>query len=373
MAGIPISANDVKSRRVRAMKIDDIPAIRTLFQRVFRPHSKSCREAFDQYFQKFFFENPYYDPAIGSVVHENEHGEIDSAISVLPIPYRVNGQSVMGRLLCAFMMKPEMSPRGAAELTLTLRPSEKILNFTDSAAPVSLKHSEAIGGITLGTHGLGWTRVFQAASYVANYVAERRPVLCGWAASSVGKVLNPLFPVPAIRRAAKSTADAREITQEEAISLVPGYLQSYLAHPAWTESDIGWLFRMASDNHAAGALRFCAINDRTGSPGGFFCYYRRSNGIAEILNIITKAGMEKHAVDAMLLHLQDEGHIAAQGRVDPRYLNALSQQSIMFFRLKANVCVATANADMLNAIQRGDIFIGGLAGESWSRLSTDFY
>ena len=373
MADILISANDVKSRRVRAMKTDDIPAIRTLFQQVFRPHSKSRHETFDPYFRKFFFENPYYDPAIGSVVHENEHGEIDSAISVLPIPYRVNGQSIMGRLLCAFMMKPEMSPRGAAELTLTLRPSEKILNFTDSAAPVSLKHSEAIGGITLGTHGLGWTRVFRAASYVANYVAERRPVLGGWATSSVGRILNPLFPIPAIKKTAKSRADVREIAQEEAISLVPGYLQSYLAHPAWTESDINWLFRMASDNHAAGALRFCAIKDRTGSPGGFFCYYTRPNGIAEVLNIITKAGMEKHAVDAMLIHLQDEGHIAAQGRVDPRYLNALSQQSIMFFRLKANVCVATANVEMLNAIQRGDIFIGGLAGESWSRLSTDFY
>ncbi len=373
MADISISANDVKSRRVRAMKTDDIPAIRTLFQQVFRPHSKSCHETFDPYFQKFFFENPYYDPAIGSVVHENEHGEIDSAISVLPIPYRVNDQSIMGRLLCAFMMKPEMSPRGAAELTLTLRPSEKILNFTDSAAPVSLKHSEAIGGITLGTHGLGWTRVFRAASYVANYVAERRPILGGWATSLVGRMLNPLFPIPAIKKTAKSRADVREIAQEEAVSLVPGYLQSYLAHPAWTESDVNWLFRMASDNHAAGALRFCAINDRTGSPGGFFCYYTRPNGIAEVLNIITKAGMEKHAVDAMLIHLQDEGHIAAQGRVDPRYLNALSQQSIMFFRLKANVCVATANVEMLNAIQRGDIFIGGLAGESWSRLSTDFY
>src|SRR5690606_42159410 len=61
-------------------------------------------------------------------------------------------------------------------------------------------------------------------------------------------------------------SDVREIAQEEAVSLVPGYLQSYLAHPAWTESDVNWLFRMASDNHAAGALRFCAINDRTGSP-----------------------------------------------------------------------------------------------------------
>ncbi|WP_139973356.1 MULTISPECIES: hypothetical protein [Brucella/Ochrobactrum group] len=373
MTHISTPAREIKSRRVRAMHIDDIPAVRTLFQRVFRPHSKSCDKTFDQYFQKFFFENPHYDPAIGSVVHEDEHGEIDSAISVLPIPYRVNGQSIMGRLLCAFMMKPEMSPRGAAELTLTLRPSEKILNFTDSAAPVSLKHSEAIGGITLSTHGLGWTRVFQAASYVASYVAERRPILGGWATSSMGRMLNPLFPVPMIKRAAKPRVNVKEIAQDEAISLVPGYLQSYSAHPAWTESDINWLFLMASDNQAAGTLRFCVVNDHTGNPSGFFCYYVRANGIAEVLNILVKAGMEKHAVDAMLLHLQDEGHIAAQGRVDPRYLNALSQQSIMFFRLKANVCVATANTEMLNAVQRNDIFIGGLAGESWSRLSTDFY
>ncbi|MGN6449401.1 MAG: hypothetical protein ACTHLK_12570 [Brucella intermedia] len=373
MADISTSANDVKSRRVRAMKIGDIPAIRTLFQRVFRPHSKSCNEAFDQYFQRFFFENPYYDPAIGSVVHEDERGEIDSALSVLPIPYKVNGKSVMGRLVCAFMMKPEVSPRGAAELTLTLRPSEKLFNFTDSAAPVSLRHSEAIGGIVLSTHGLGWTRVFQAASYVANYVAERRPILGGRGTSSLGKMLNPLFPLPAIKKAPKSQANVTEIAKDEAISLISGFLQGYCAHPDWTENDIDWLLDMAAGNQAAGILRFCKISEQSGAPSALFCYYSRPNGIAEVLNVVAKAGAEKHAVEAMLLHLQEEGHIAAQGRVDPRYLNALSQQSIMFFRLKANVCVVTANEDILGAIQRNDIFIGGLAGESWSRLSTDFY
>ncbi|MEJ5018439.1 hypothetical protein WH297_01620 [Ochrobactrum vermis] len=373
MAHVSIPANGTKSRRVRAMDTDDIPAVRTLFQQVFRPQSKSCNENFDQFFQKFFFENPYYDPAIGSVVHEDDHGGIDSALSVLPIPYRVNGRTIMGRLLCAFMMKPDMSPRGAAELTLTLRPSDKILNFSDSAAPVSLRHFEAIGGVTLSTHGLGWTRVFQAASYVASYLAERRPILDGWATSSVGKMLNPLFPLPPIKKAAKSRANVKEIALEEAVSLVPGLLESYSAHPVWTESDINWLFQMALDNQAAGTLHLCAINDHTGSPSGFFCYYSRPNGMAEVLNVIAQAGTEKHAVDAMLLHVQEEGHIAAQGRVDPRYLNALSQQSIMFFRLKANVCVVTASADMLNAVHRNDIFIGGLAGESWSRLSTDFY
>jgi len=75
----------------------------------------------------------------------------------------------------------------------------------------------------------------------------------------VGGLLNPLFPIPATKRAAKPQANVKKIAQGEAIFLVPGYLQSYLAHPAWTESDINWLFLMASDNQAAGTLRFCAI------------------------------------------------------------------------------------------------------------------
>ncbi|MFE0018154.1 hypothetical protein ACFWXH_25150 [Mesorhizobium sp. NPDC059054] len=370
MGYISSSANNVKLRHVRAMNIDDIPAVRALFKLVFRPHSKSCNENFDRYFQRLFFENAYYDPAIASIVHENDHGEIDSVVAALPIPYTVNGQSIMGRLLCAYMMKPGGSPRGAAELTLSLRPSEKIFSFSDSAAPVSLRHFEAIGGVTLGAHGLGWTRIFKTGSYVTKYVANRLPFLGGLASNAVGKILNPLFPVS---QAAKSRATVKEIAQDEAISLIPVLLKSYPAHPAWTEDDFSWLLGMAMENRAMGTLRLFAINDRAGSPTGFFCYYRRPNGMAQVLSVIAKSGTERHAVDGMLFHLQEEGHIAAQGRVDPRYLSALSQQSTMFFRLATNVCVLTARADVLSAVQQNDIFIGGLAGESWSRLSTDFF
>lgn len=370
MGHISVSANNVKSRHVRAMNVDDITAVRALFKSVFRPHSKSCNENFDQYFQRLFFENPYYDPAIGSIVHENDQGEIDSVIAALPIPYTVNGQSVMGRLLCAYMMKPGGSPRGAAELTLSLRPSEKTFSFSDSAAPVSLRHFEAIGGVTLGAHGLGWTRIFKTGSYATKYVANRLPFLGGLASNAAGKILNPLFPVSQV---AKPRATVREIAQDEAISLIPVLLKSYSAYPAWTEGDFSWLLGMATENRAAGALRLFAINDPTGSPTGFFCYYRRPDGIAQVLSVIAKSGADRHAVNGMLFYLQEEGHIAARGRVDPRYLTALSQQSAMFFRLAANVCVLTARPDVLSAVQRNDIFIGGLAGESWSRLSTDFF
>lgn len=354
------------------MNIDDIPAIRSLFKQVFRPNSKSCNENFDRYFQKLFFENPYYDPAFGSVVHENEYGEIDSAISILPVPYTVNGQSIMGRLTCAFMMKPEGSPRGAAELALTLRPGEKTIQFGDSLASVSLGHVEAVGGVTLSTHALGWTRIFQLPAYVGNLIAHRRPAL-GWAGHSLGKVLNPLFRLPPVKKTVKSTFSVKEIAQDETVALVPGLLQAYSAHPTWTGSDLNWLLHIAVDNRAAGVLRFFAISDQIGTPTGFFCCYSRSDGTVEVLNLIGKSGTERQAVDAMLFHLQEEGHIAAQGRVDPRYLTALSQHPAMFFRHRANVCISTTHAEILNAVQRNDMFIGGLAGEGWSRLSTDFF
>ncbi|PLP59755.1 hypothetical protein CYK37_09375 [Mesorhizobium loti] len=373
MGHISASVKEARSRRVRAMKIDDIPAIRALFKQVFRPRSASCNENFDRYFQQLFFENPYYDPAIGSVVHENELGEIDSAVSILPVPYTVNGQSIMGRLLCAFMMKPGGAPRGPAELTLALRPGEETIQFSDSAAPVSLRHFEAVGGISLTTYALGWTRIFKPASYAANFVAQRRPILGWWVTAPVGRMLNPLFPFPPVENAAKSRATVKEIARDEAVSLIPGLLQSYAAHPAWTGPDLNWLLGMAADNRAAGTLRLLSIEDRAGIPIGFLCFYSQSNGVAEVLNVIAKSGGERQAVDAMLLYFQQEGYVAAQGRVEPRYLAALSQQPGMFFRHRANVCIGTTRVEFLNAAQRNDIFIGGLAGEGWSRLSTDFF
>lgn len=373
MGRISASAKEVKSRRVRAMELQDIPAVRVLFRQVFRPGSTSCHESFDRYFQRLFFENPYYDPAFGSIVHENEDGEVDSAVSILPVPYTVDGRSIMGRMTCAFMGKPGGAPRGPAELTLALRPTEGTVEFSDSVAPVSLRHIEAVGGLSLNTHALGWTRIFRLGSYAANLVAQRYPIVGGRAAVPVGKLLNPLIPLAPVKGPAKSHATVKELARDEAASLVPELLQGYAVHPTWTRQDLNWVLQMAAENQAAGTLRLFAVADHTGARKGFFCYYSRTNGVAEVLNVIAKCGSEGPAVDAMLFHLQEEGHVAAQGRVEPRHLAALSRQPGVFFRHRANVCVATTRVEVLSAVQRNDMFIGGLAGEGWSRLSTDFF
>ncbi|WP_235858905.1 hypothetical protein [Ochrobactrum soli] len=206
------------------MRVDDIPAVRDLFRQVFRPEATSNDESFDRYFQQVFFENPYYDADLCSIVHEDSKGEIDSTLCVLPIPYHVDGKIVMGRLLCAYMMRPGSSPRGAAELTLTLRSRPNDFSFSDSAAPVSTRHFSAVGGITLDTHGLAWTRIFRAASYVAQFVAERRAALRGWPAAKVGQLLDPLVPLPKLRNSTNGKLAVQDIEQSDAIGLIRHFL-----------------------------------------------------------------------------------------------------------------------------------------------------
>ncbi len=361
------------ARCVRPMRPADIPAVRSLFRTVFRPNAAICAAEFDRFFHAVFFENPHYDPAFGSIVHEDKAGEIDSAISILPIPYRVAGERVMGRMLCAFMARPGFSPRGAAELTLSLRPRGRNFCFSDSAAPVSARHFEATGGLTLPTHGLGWTRVFHAASYVAHHVASRKPALRSLGLPGVARMLDPLFPLPALRRSANGGTQARALEEDEAIALVRDLFAHYEAYPDWGHEDLRWLIRLAGENRPLGRLSLYAVDGAGGEPAGFFSYYGVEGGQAVVLSLLSLPGREAETVEAMLHHLKDCGHIAARGRADPRFLGALSQHPVMFFRLAANVCVATRHQPLIAAIDRNALFIGGLAGESWSRLVTDFY
>jgi hypothetical protein len=53
-------------------------------------------------------------------------------------------------------------------------------------------------------------------------------------------------------------------------------------------------------------------------------------------------------------------------------MNGLALQRMISYRHKAFVCFLSRFPDLVEAAQRGDIYLGGLAGESWSRLMTDF-
>jgi hypothetical protein len=75
----------------------------------------------------------------------------------------------------------------------------------------------------------------------------------------------------------------------------------------------------------------------------------------------------------MFRHLDHAGHVAARGRAQPALMAGLALQRWLVFRHKAFVLAWTRFPDVSDAIARGDIYVGGLAGEDWSRLMSDFH
>jgi hypothetical protein len=53
-------------------------------------------------------------------------------------------------------------------------------------------------------------------------------------------------------------------------------------------------------------------------------------------------------------------------------MNALGRQRLMSFRHRGYFCISTRHDDLKQAALLGDIYIGGLASEQWSRMLTDF-
>jgi hypothetical protein len=53
-------------------------------------------------------------------------------------------------------------------------------------------------------------------------------------------------------------------------------------------------------------------------------------------------------------------------------MRGLALQRWLVFRHKAFAVAVTRSQDVSDAVARGDVYIGGLAGEDWSRLMHDF-
>ena len=362
--------------QLRPMRIEDIAQVGALYFKIFRNKPENSSSDFNTYFKELFFGSPYYSPENGSFVHETADGQIDSVLSAVPMEYHVNGKAMISRLLGTFMTDPDMSTQGAAQLTLTLRARRQDLCFTNTASPTSASHLRAVGGVVLPTQSLEWCRVFKPAAYAVQCLRPHTSFLhkTAWLPLAkfgdtmirkIGKI-PPLEPPRGVRD---------EIMEDVAFQeLAPSFVADYSVRPAWSKPEISWILHMASMHKSDGQLQIRCVYDDVGRVCGCYVFFGKPGAIAKVLNILATSRQDSDLVVTQMLHrLESAGYVAAQGPVQPRLLEAFSRHSALFYRHKAYTCVSTRHREVIEAIDRHDIFLGGLAGESWSRLASDFY
>src|ERR1700678_474558 len=371
----PAGVSVPRKGAVRLMQLADVPAVARLFLKIFRGVDKLASPDLEEYLRALVLESPSYSEAMGTRLYEQQDGRVRSALLTVPMRFVACGDVVPGRLLGVFMTDANKEAVGAAELILALRPRDANFGFCDSASPTSCNHLLAIGGKPIPLQSLEWLRSFRPMSALVGRLAERvlRRRDPGFAAL--------MRPVDALLRRMVVGTDVQEpaglsvteMSVEAFLKHAPLLIAHYAVRPLWSEDELAWLVSLAARNTQLGAFTIRGVEDRAGAVIGCFVYYAAPGRIAQVLNILSLPGREIAVLDAMFRHLDHTGHVEARGRAQLALMRGLALQRWLVFRHMAFAVAVTRSQDVSDAVARGDVYIGGLAGEDWSRLMHDFY
>ncbi|WP_426441495.1 GNAT family N-acetyltransferase [Bradyrhizobium genosp. P] len=370
---MPVDVPAKRKGAVRPMTAADVPAVARLFLKIFRGADRQVGPDLENYLRVLTLGSPSYSETAGTQIYEQQDGSIRSALLAVPMRFVACGNVVPGRLLGVFMTDKEAV--GAAQLILALRPRRADFSFCDSASPTSCNHMLAIGGKPISVQNLEWSRSFRPLGALAGRLAER---LLRRRDPGLAALARPVDALLRRRLAAKDAVDpagpkVTEMSVSAFLEHAPRLIAHYAVRPLWPEDELSWLVSLAAQNTQLGTFTIRAVEDRTGAITGCFVYYAAPGRTAHVLNIMSLPGQETAVLDAMFRDLDRAGHLEARGRAQPALMAGLALQRWLVFRHKAFAMVLTRVPEVNDVVARGDIYIGGLAGEDWSRLMSDFY
>ncbi len=350
----------MEAGHIRPLVREDIGQLGRLFMKVYRHRDAPAPPGFAEYFERLFFTNPMapQTEAPAGLVYVDETGRIQSAMPALPIQFLAGEKVLEGRMMCAFMSDPE-APASAGKLGLTMRPRSNDFGYSDTAAIITIDGVRAMRAEVLPAEANDW--YLRLPRFTA--MLRRAP-----------PAVRSLF-APLLKRTLSPRPDGTltEIDAEAFITSAPEYLQRFAVRPRWSEPELRWLIDMARQNTRLGELRFVAMQNGEGRPIGCAVFFHRRDGRDKVLNILSSPNAERMVVGLLFHHLELIGCTRAHGIALPHLMTALSMQPGITYRHRGFVWIGSRFDDVKDAARRSDIYIGGLAGEGWSRLINDFH
>lgn len=357
---------------VRPMTGADVPAVGRLFLKIFRRADKPADQELQHYLCTLALTSPSHDETLGTQVYEQQDGRIRGVLLAVPMRFVACGNVLPGRLLGVFMADAEAA--GAAQLILALRPKRADFAFCDSASPTSRDHLLAIGGKPVPVQNLEWVRSFRPVGALVGRFAERFLGGRRFGLSILARPIDELLRRRSSEQGAvePGAAEAVEMPVRDFLVQAPRLVAHYAVRPLWSEEELSWLVALAAQNTRLGAFAIRAVVDHAGAVIGSFVYYAAPGRTAHILNVLSLPGQEQAVLGAMFRHLDETGHVEARGRAQFALMAGLSLQRWLVFRHRAFTVALTRVPEINDAVARGDVYVGGLAGEDWSRLLGDF-
>ena len=365
---------------IRPFRREDVPEVVELWLKVFHKTDQPAPESLRAYFRETFFEGPWRDENLPSLVYEDEGSRIVGFLGVLPRVMRFNGRPIKVAVATQLMIDERArAVYPGVKLMKRFFAGTQDLSFSDGANETSEKLWRAAGGDVAVLYSLDWSRVLRPVQYVLAHVKRRKPSL-----RAVTEALRPLcrlFDAVIVRSGVARwlrlywLPDATGVTVDEdpcadtLLWCVRNLSGNRALQPEYEPDSFRWLLKEAGEKTFHGNLRKGVVRDANREILGWYLYYLRPGEAGQVLQFGGRPKCIRKVLDCLLLQAWKQGAVAVCGELEPRFAKALADSRCRFTWSSCSVVMQSKTREILDAIHRGDAFLTRLEGEWWARFA----
>lgn len=362
---------------IRSFTREDIPQVADMLQRLLLPEAPSGRmlsaSELPEYLERMFFDSPWYDASLPSLVYQASDGKLIGFLAVAPRRMLFQDQPIRAVISLHFMVEPEnRSTLAGVQLLKTLFSGSQDLVFTDGAGLLGRKIWEGVGGATSHLYSQRWVRILRPARQAVSTLNKHGAAGAGKLFSYTTQALSPLVSLADMTAArvlpryfskGASSYSEEELEVGAVLTYLPQFSRGLALRPVYDERSLLWLFDQAAQMKLHGEFKKVLLRDEQGAVAGWYLYYLKRGGLSSVIQIAARKNSEGEVIDHLFDHARRGGATALSGRLEPRFIQELADRGCFFNRIGCLMLIQSKNAEILNAIHRGDAFLTQLEGE----------
>jgi len=348
----------------------DIPRVARLHRTVFKTDVRvdsAGLESYHAYFTRVFLDHPARDASLPSLVCQEDGGRIVGFLGVVPLRMTMNGRRYQAAITSQFIVDPTTQVGlMAVRLAKAFLEGPQDLSISDGANDTSRRIWEGLGGTTALLRSLYWTRPLRPARLGLSVMGGRaRLAPLAMAARPVASIVDVL--ATRIRHShfhqSKPVAAAgTDRIEETVLAYLPQFAQRGSLRVEYDETTLRWLLNQVRLRKANGELHTGVVRNAQRIIGWYF-YCLDRDRIASVLQIVADPSATRDVIDHLFYSASEHGAIAATGRLEPRYLQTLSDAYCLLHRRGPWVLLNSKRSELVRSFETGDAFFSRLDGE----------
>ncbi|MGH3611797.1 MAG: GNAT family N-acetyltransferase [Pseudonocardia sp.] len=354
---------------IRELRRDDLPAVCALYEQVVRSGSSKPPERLVRYFERTFFDCPWSDPDIPSLVYTDADGAIVGFLGSHVRRVRLDNRPL--RLACSGQLVAATDPRHRGAGALLVRrylAGPQDITITDGATDYMRRIWTGLGGQTHASASTGWAKFLRPTAVGAFLMQRSGHRFLSRSLTAVAPAIDATIR-PILRRLGgflptEPVTKAEELSAGGLVEQVNDAARRLRLRPDYDTEYLEWLFAELEVVGFRGVPVRHLVRDRGGKVIGWYVYHLAERGIAQVLQVAAPLGDTGAVLDHLFRHADTHGAAAVLGRVEPSLIGELRSRRCLL--IPTDWCLVHArDPAVLAVLGTPQALLTRLDGEWW--------